>query len=365
MIVDFILSKDPATEHGGDVAMSKLVMSLARHSCTVRGIALSRTPALRGDEITRVLKPSLDKIALVFGSLRTGRSLIHSRFDTKEIADLIATSSADRFVAEHSYMAEPFLSARPGDASRRLLINSHVSEADVWKETRPTILRLEHRRIERDETRVAIQARSVAYFDKEESQRSVSSKSHWLNLTLPPKAPTDRAATKPVLVFLGDRRWPPNEEAAKRAVKLWPEISNGISGARLLLIGKQASGSRRHTLPSGVEDLKFVEDLDGLLSNARALIAPVRAGGGVRVKILEAASIGLPVVGTHAALGSLGSVLPLTEYDNDKSLIAAARALLLDGYLARECGDSLFEVNAERWKQGAPHSNIQDWLQGK
>lgn len=362
MKIEFILSKDPATEHGGDVAMSKLVMSLARQSFSVRGIALSRSRLIRDDDITRVAKPALAKLTLAARSIRTSRSLIHSRFDTEELVGIIARSNADRFVAEHSYMAESFLSARKADASGSLLINTHVSEADVWKQTRPPAFRFEHRRIERDETRVASQARSVAYFDREESERSPAANAHWLNLTLPPKLSTDRAATNPTLVFLGDRTWPPNEHAAQRAVELWPRIARGISNARLLLVGKPSPNSKPQALPAGVEDMRFVDDLDGLLSSARALFAPVSSGGGVRVKILEAASIGLPVVGTGAALGSLASVFPLREYDDDESLVEAARAVLLDRDHARTCGRVLFEANDYRWKQGAPHSNIQDWL---
>ena len=35
------------------------------------------------------------------------------------------------------------------------------------------------------------------------------------------------------------------------------------------------------------------------------MIAPIKTGGGVRVKILDSIRMGLPVIGTTAAIGSL------------------------------------------------------------
>ncbi len=76
MIIDFILSKDPATEHGGDVAMTRLVMDLARESFVVRGLALSRDVALSGDGIHRTEKPAVKSLALAASSIRRQKSRI-------------------------------------------------------------------------------------------------------------------------------------------------------------------------------------------------------------------------------------------------------------------------------------------------
>jgi glycosyltransferase involved in cell wall biosynthesis len=365
MRVDFILSKDPATEHGGDVAMTKLVMDLARQSFDVRGFALSPDPGRSGDGIIRTRKPPVNSLALVGTSLGGQKSLIHCRFNTVGLAKLISDSAADVFVAEHSYMAESYLSVRSHDAGQRLLVNAHVSEAEVWQLTKPKLVRWEHKRIKADENRVAGRAKSVAYFDREEARKSSSSKSYWLNLTLPPQEFVDRSVTPKRLVFLGDRTWPPNADAAKKAVRLWPTIAAGISGAELLLVGKPEKGARPGSLPSGVKDLSFVHNLSDLLSTARALIAPVSAGGGVRVKILEAARIGLPVVGTRQALGSLAVVLPIEEYEDDVQFIQAAREYLMNPRRAGIHGSKLYEANAARWSQKIPHGIVHDWLVGK
>lgn len=345
--------------------MTKLVMDLARQSFEVGGLALSRNVGRSDDDIVRTEKPAINKLGLLASSFQRSRSLIHCRFNTRGLSNLILESSADVFVAEHSYMAEPFLDVRLNEAPQKLLINSHVSESEVWKLTKPPLLHFEHKRIAGDESRVAQIAKSVAYFDKKEALESPADNSYWLNLTLPPGRFIDRSRTAKRLVFLGDRTWPPNAQAAEKALKLWPAIARGIRDAELVLVGKPGPGTRRMSLPAGVRDASFVPDLSELLDSARALIAPVSAGGGVRVKILEAARAGLPVVGTPQALGSLGDVLPISEFADDEQLVRAARNYLLDANDAGIAGSALFEVNKDRWSQNIPQIIVHDWLVGK
>jgi hypothetical protein len=82
------------------------------------------------------------------------------------------------------------------------------------------------------------------------------------------------------------------------------------------------------------------------------MIAPVRTGGGVRVKILEAARIGLPVVGTSAAVGSLSQVFNMPAFDDDEALISECRRLLRDPGAAVAAGQAIFEANREHWQGG-------------
>jgi len=150
----------------------------------------------------------------------------------------------------------------------------------------------------------------------------------------------------------GARNWPPNQEAFLRALALWPRIADGIPGAELCVVGAQKTGAREPKYPVGVRDLGFVDDLHQFLGTCRAMIAPVRTGGGVRVKILEAARIGLPVVGTSPAVGSLSQVFNMSAFDDDEALISECRRLLRDPGAAVAAGQAIFEANRERWQAG-------------
>jgi polysaccharide biosynthesis protein PslH len=105
------------------------------------------------------------------------------------------------------------------------------------------------------------------------------------------------------LVFVGSLRYPPNVEGlewfARQAMPLVP-------GAKLLVAGADPP-DRLRKLSRGerVRFLGFVEDLGKLYSSAAAAIAPMHAGGGTRIKILEAAAHGVPVVTTPAAMAGL------------------------------------------------------------
>jgi glycosyltransferase involved in cell wall biosynthesis len=372
--VAFLLSKDPATQHGGDVTMARLVMRLAAEAFDVSAICLSDSAGTvtadfvpGGLKLTRVTKPAIRARTLLSDSLRTRRSLVHVRFDTADLRAAIDACDAEVFAADHSYMAESFLrSAHFGE--RRYILSTVNSESQVWRATRRLLGRIEGPRILRDEIRVAHAADAVGTYDAEEAQwyRGLGvTGARWIEVTMEPVAQLDLSSTAKRLVFMGTRVWPPNQEAFLEALKLWPRISAGIPGAELVIIGAKRPGAADPAYPDGVRDLGFVEDLPALLSTARALIAPVKTGGGVRVKILDAARMGLPVVGTSEAVGSLGPVLGLSTYDSADEFVAECRRFLLDNAVAVTEGDELYGRNAEHWRERRPHRAIEDLLSGR
>ncbi|WP_292833449.1 glycosyltransferase family 4 protein [Microbacterium sp.] len=357
--VEFIVAKDPVTERTGDMAMLNLVMSVAADVVPVRYVALSESTGPRGGDYL-VEKPAPAPLGLLSRATRKARSLVHERFDVPQLRTWLEHSDADRFVADHSYMAEAYLAT---GREEPLYVNTVVSESLVWRATHGMIGRAQAPFIRRDELRVAQAATAVGTYDAAEAAwyRSAGvGRATWLDVTLPPLVPRPvRDLSAPRVVFLGDRRWPPNDEGARLLLDWWPEIAAGIPDAELLIVGR-SNGIL--PLPEGVEDLDFVDDLDGLLSTARGILAPIRTGGGVRVKVLEAAARGLPVVGTEAAIGSLADVFGLPILDTKDEFVAEARRLLADPHHAAAAGDDLYERNEAHWAHGGPQSSVEGWL---
>jgi glycosyltransferase involved in cell wall biosynthesis len=369
--VCFLMSKDPVADHGGDVELSRLVLELAAQAFTVSVICLSHEPAgtltFDGVPLERVAKSGVQPLRLLLDVVRTRRSLVHARFDNADLVAAIDAAAADIYVAEHSYMAESFLrSSRLGKS--RFVVNTHVSESLVWRATRGALGRLQVGRLLRDELRVARAADAVGAFDADEAQfyraRGVRD-ARWMDITLPPGEQVAVAATPRRLVLMGTRDWPPNQEAFEEALRLWPRIAEGIDGAELCVIGAKAAGAAEPQYPPGVRDLGFVDDLPGFLGTCRAMIAPIRTGGGVRVKILDAARMGLPVVGTTAAVGSLGELLELGVFDGDAAFIEQCRKYLLDTAAAAEAGDRLYGLNQGYWLDRRPHRAVAELLGGR
>lgn len=350
----FVLGKHPDTPSAGDVVITRLLMDLARESYRVRAVALDNSRQGSPD-LDVIAKPRVDVARAAIDSVRRRRSMIHTRFDLPSLQRyLLDHDSAGRIVAEHSYMAESCVAASAAMAKDRLIVNTHVSEANVLRDTHrgnPAAW-VEAARTRADERRVASTARSVAVFDEGELDwYSDVPRKLWLSITMPPLARIKVEENGPTLAFVGNLSWKPNVDALRPLLAAWPRISSGIASARLLLIGKGSVEAARGTSAVG---LGFVDDLPGALSGCRALIAPIAVGGGVRVKLLEAASNGLPAVATPTAVGSLEKILPFTASHGDEEVVERARRLLLEPRYAREESVNLFDANADRWASGAP-----------
>lgn len=359
----FLLAKDPALERSGDVAIMELLLGLARRRHQVSVICLSEQPHLEEPGFLRLPKPRVNPAALAVQALRARRSLVHTRFCTPELVAAVEDSDAETFVAVHSYMAEAVLGSSRRDA--RLLVTHVVPEADVWRHGYGLLGRQQARAIDRDEARVARAADAVGAYDERDARLAGlagARRAVWLEVTLPPAALIDVGASAPRLVLLGDRTWSPNQQAFEELLRLWPQISAGIDGAELVVVGR--ARSRGADLPAGVRDLGFVPDLDEVLGGCRALVAPIRVGGGVRVKLLEAASRGLPVVATDPAAGSLSRLLGISPHDLTAAFVAECRRLLLDREAAAAEGRRLFEANLAHWAAGRPGATFDAWVGG-
>ena len=369
--VTFLLSKDPATEHGGDIELSRVVMRLAAESFEVSAICMSHeTPGFvmtdvvqGGLPLTRVYQGPVQKGRLLVGALRTNRSLVHVRFDTDELLEAIDASDAHVYVSEHSYMAETYLrSTRRGATG--FIINTINTESQVWLATRAVLGRIEAPRLLRDEIRVGRAADAVGCYEIEEAEMYCrnGARGLFMDVTLPPIERVDVTSTPRRLVFLGARVWPPNQEGFLYALQLWPRISAGIPDAELCVVGAKKPGAKDPVYPDGVRDLGFVKDLPAFLGTCRGLMAPIKTGGGVRVKLLDSIRMGLPVVGTSAAVGSLKSLFEFPTFDDEESFVAECRRFLLDRDTAVAAGNKLYEANIAHWEQRRPHQAVEDLL---
>jgi glycosyltransferase involved in cell wall biosynthesis len=109
-----------------------------------------------------------------------------------------------------------------------------------------------------------------------------------------PQQPQARRVT-----FLGGLHWPPNAEGIVWfANEVWPHVRQQIPDAVLTVIGKDPPRQLNGRLEDGLETTGYVDDPGAYLAKTAAFIVPLHAGGGMRVKILDAWSWGLPIVST-------------------------------------------------------------------
>ena len=342
----FVVPKQPfgATEDG-ETQITRLLLGAAAASCSVVAVVLAERPA-RGPvpvELVEVPKPPVRAARLAFASARRRRSLIHVRFAPAALVRVLEQLPADVYVARRIYMAEAAIEAGRLPPRDRLVVLADVLESSVLRAARPRLGLLasaEAARTRRDELRCLREASEVAFLADDDAAEVGAFGARRLDLVF---APADAPASleDPLAVFVGDRRNPANADAVARLLALWPTIARAAPGARLAVAGHPARRERL-AVPTGVDVLGFVDDVDALWRSAAVLLAPVRIGGGVRVKILDAARHGVPVVGTRAAIGSTGAYLPVSPAED---FATDAARLLTDARERRQRGDLLFEAN--------------------
>ena len=102
---------------------------------------------------------------------------------------------------------------------------------------------------------------------------------------------------------LGSLNWAPNQLAVKTLTEdYWPKLSDQTTSQ--LHIAGSFSESITLKEQKGIVFHGFVEDATQFMCSHGILVSPVRTGSGVRIKLLEALSLGVPCITT--TLGSVG-----------------------------------------------------------
>jgi glycosyltransferase involved in cell wall biosynthesis len=108
--------------------------------------------------------------------------------------------------------------------------------------------------------------------------------------------------------FMGKLDYKPNADALRWLLSdIWPRVLVAAPSAHLTLLGSGACPPElARRVPASVTLDGEVEDACAAIARHRACLVPLRSGGGTRVKILEAAALGRPVVATSIGAAGLG-----------------------------------------------------------
>ena len=239
------------------------------------------------------------------GVART-RSLSAARFwDARLHAEVVkASKGADLLVVEYAQLS-PYVR---GTCARRTVLDLHNIESALtqsYAATRRGVRALPY----------ALESRALAALERRALQRfdAVAVVSDVDRHQLPgpvrgevllcpngwdPGAPLP-ASAEPVVVFVGLLGWKPNVDAALWLVQqVWPLVRQSRPDARLLLVGRDPAPEVRALAAPDIDVTGTVPDIAPFLARAQVAVAPLRAGGGSRLKVLEALDAGRPVVAT-------------------------------------------------------------------
>jgi glycosyltransferase involved in cell wall biosynthesis len=161
----------------------------------------------------------------------------------------------------------------------------------------------------------------------------------------------------PTLLFLGLCSYRPNFDAAERmATRIMPLVQRDFPQAQLLIAGAESDTlPSRQGSPPGVSYLGYVDDLAALYGRSRVVCCPIGLGGGTRIKLVEAASYGRPMVSTRIGAEGLDfdDETEILLRDSDEAFAVACVDLLRDearctalGAAARHKALALYDAGA-------------------
>ena len=141
--------------------------------------------------------------------------------------------------------------------------------------------------------------------------------------------PDSQLPTPGTIGFIGSLDYRPNQDAVRWILEeLWPRIVARVPDAKLSIAGSSPPDSlRREVEGRGIDFQPNVADPNAFVRRLAVVLAPIRAGGGMRIKILEAMALGKPVVAT--TLGASGMDAKDVVIADDPDAFADAVAHLL------------------------------------
>lgn len=168
--------------------------------------------------------------------------------------------------------------------------------------------------------------------------------------------PTDYAPAPldgpPTAGIIGTASWPPTASAMRRLVEeVWPLVRARAPDARLLIAGRGTSGLGLRG--DGVEVVGEVTAATQFLHRLSVLLYPLSRGSGMKVKTMEAAACGVPVVTTPEGGEGLELGAGMVVADSTAELVEATVSLLGDSDERRRRGAAAREHFTRRYSPGA------------
>jgi glycosyltransferase involved in cell wall biosynthesis len=321
---------------GGKARQFNLIREMAARGHRLTLLIQSKTPA---DEATmRVLRAlAEDVIVLPRRPLRHPLTLWraatsplpllttvngHSPPLSERFETLLKQQPWDVVQVEHSYGFQPF-----EQALRRhrqpFVLTEHNVESELGAATYgkwPTWMRglaaLDQLRARRWERHALAQATAVVAVTDSDARKLAAiggRPTHVVSNGVDAKA---FAAVRPdpssnAVLFVGNYEYAPNIDAVEWAMsEVAPRIWAQAPEARLRICGHGLPDHWAQRFPDPrIEWLGYVPDLTEVQATSAVFMAPLRFGGGSKLKVLEAMAAGLPIVSTREGL----SGLPVTD----------------------------------------------------
>lgn len=342
-----VLSKSPFPTHdGGTLASTSLLRLIQKngHDLTVFVFSTDKhpfrkahiPPDLSSIDFIPVSLNTLPDVPGAFFNLFSRNSYYLQRFYNPNVAytlgELIEDRPFDLILLDGLYSA-PYVPLIRKETAAPIVLRTHNIEHEIWERyaddttnfIRKGYIRLQTRRLSREEKNILSEVDAILAISERDARI--------INTFIPRGLPVE---TLPFAIDLGDYKWIepmslgqrighigamdwlPNREGIDWFRKeVWPRIREKEADAELLLAGRDMTASDKKE--DGIKELGEVEDAQAFMRSLNVFVVPLFSGSGLRIKILEAMALGIPVVATSMAAEAI-------EAENGQEIILADRA---------------------------------------
>lgn len=164
---------------------------------------------------------------------------------------------------------------------------------------------------------------------------------------------------KPILLFTGIMNYGPNEDAAIKLINfVFPEIYKFYPNALLYIVGSNPTNRIIQLAKKydGINVTGYVPDIREYYKMCYLYLCPLSYGAGMKNKVLEALSMGLPVIATSQAVSGLPPRIPgVIVSNNFKNFIENCLELISNENLVSSLSEKArsYIVNNYSWTESA------------
>jgi glycosyltransferase involved in cell wall biosynthesis len=165
----------------------------------------------------------------------------------------------------------------------------------------------------------------------------------------------------PRLTMIGLMTYAPNADGARYFARdVLPAVRARVPEASFSVVGRHDGTLDDISGLPGVDVVGPVDDVEPVLRGTAAVVVPLRAGGGTRLKVLEAWAHALPVASTSLGCEGLGASpgVDLLIGDTAADLASACAQLLTDAGTASTVADH----GRRRWEEHFRWDGIRDQI---
>ena len=149
------------------------------------------------------------------------------------------------------------------------------------------------------------------------------------------------------LFHIGSMDWMPNQEGINWFLEsVWPALHKEIPEVRLYLAGRKMPERLMKAQIEGVNVVGEVADSSYFIGSKQINIVPLLSGSGIRVKIIEAMSLGKTVVTTSIGAEGINYTdgKDILIANTPEEFIAQIRRCVADKEFCRQIGQNAYEL---------------------